>query len=165
MDARELMARFAAHVDHRHPRLGSKMLRARYGGLRVAEPSRSLTVGVLLGGVGAGALVRRALSSLTSGRVRPRMSLVGALGPLVAWSALWRWDSVRWHRRHVVLVLDLPAPVLDQLISDLAERGLDVERWEGPRRVGGVSTGLSCRLGDLRRVNAAIDELTTTVAV
>ncbi len=159
MDARELMARFAAHVDHHHPRLGSRLLRARYGGLRVTEPNRTLAAGVLLGGVGAGALLRRLVASLSRGRLRVRMWLVGILGPLIAWSALWRWDAVRWRRRHVVLVLDLPTPQLERVVEQLAERGLRVERWDGPRRSGGPATGVSCRLGDLRRVNAALDEL------
>ncbi len=159
MDARELMARFADHLDHHHPRLGSRLLRARYGGLRVTEPNRTLTAGVLLGGVGVGAVVRRLVASLSSGRLRIRLWLVGILGPLVAWSALWRWDAVRWRRRHVVLVLDLPTQELDRVIGELNDRGLRVERWDGPRRVGGASTGLSCRLGDLRRVNAELDGL------
>ncbi|MDQ2677140.1 MAG: hypothetical protein M3Y51_00240 [Actinomycetota bacterium] len=159
MDARELMARFADHVDHHHPRLGSRLLRARYGGLRVTEPNRTLAAGVLIGGLGVGALSRRLIASLTRGRLRVQLWLVGILGPLLAWSALWRWDSMRWRRRHVVLVLDLPSQQLDRVVDELGERGLQVERWDGPRGVGGASTGLSCRLGDLRRVNAGLDEL------
>ena len=160
MDARELLARFADHVDHHHPRLGSRLLRARYGGLRVTEPSRTLTFGVLLGGVGVGALAGRLVEWWSAGRLRLRLFLVGIAGPVLAWSALWRWDAVRWRRRHVVLVLDLPTQELDRVVEELAGRGLPVERWDGPRRVGGASSGLSCRLGDLRRVNACLDEHT-----
>ena len=159
MDARELMARFADHVDRHHPRFGSRLLRARYGGLRATEPNRTLTAGVLIGGLGVGAVARRLIASLSRGRLRVQLWLVGILGPVLAWSALWRWDSMRWRRRHVVLVLDLPVPQLDRVVDELAGRGLVVQRWDGPRGVGGASTGLTCRLGDLRRVNAGLDEL------
>ena len=165
MDARELMARFADHVDHHHPRLGSRLLRARYGGLRVTEPNRTLAAGVLLGGLGIGALMRRMVEWISRGRLRLRMSLVGVVGPVVAWSALWRWDAVRWRRRHVVLVLDLPGQELDRLVQDLTDRGLHVERWEGPRRAGGPATGVSCRLAELRRVNAALDEFAAVASI
>lgn len=157
MEVREQLVRLAAYIDHNHPKLGARLLRARYGGLRVTEPSRPLTAVVVAGGVGAGVATRQILERLTAGRVRPVSPVV--LGPLLAWTAVWRWDSVRWHRRHVVLVLDLPSGRLEEVIAELAARGLTVERWEGRRGAGGPSTGLSCRLRDLRRVNAALDQL------
>ena len=155
IDPKEQLARVVAHIDRHHPRLGARLMRARYGGLRVVEPSRPLAAAVFAGGVAAGVAVRRLVGGLTGGEVRPVSPVV--VGPLVAWTALWRWDSVRWRRRHVVLVLDLPPARLDELVAELAASGLAVERWDGRKNAGGASTGISCRLRDLRRVNAELD--------
>lgn len=156
MEPRERLVRLADHIDHHHPKMGARILRARYGGLRATEPSPPLAAAVVAGGVGAGLVTRQLLGRLSEGRVRVLSPVF--LGPVVAWAALWRWDSVRWRRRHVVLVLDLPAARLEQVVEDLAEHGLTVEPWEGRRGAGGPATGISCRLRDLRRINAHLDQ-------
>ena len=160
MDVREQLARLAAHVDRHHPRLGSRILRARFGGLRVLEPNRTLASVVVAAGVASGVGTAEVLRRVSSGRVRAPRATVALAGPAVMWAALWRWDAVRWRRRHVVLVLDLPSATLDRVVAELVGDGLHVERWDGPRRPGGAASGLSCRLADLRLVNSRLDAST-----
>ena len=147
----------ADYIDHHHPRLGSRLMSLRFGGLRSTEPRRGLVAAVLGvgagGGLGAASLVRRA----SDGRVRAPWPLSACSGAVLSWLALWRWDSRRWHRSHVVVLVDLPDERLDELVDDLRGEGLDVRRWDGPRRADGAARGLACRLRDLRRVNAQID--------
>lgn len=147
----------ADYIDHHHPRLGSRLMSMRFGGLRSTEPRRQLVAGVLgagaTGGLGAATLLRRA----SAGRVRAPWSASVLSGAALSWLALWRWDSRRWHRSHVVVLVDLPDDRLDELLGELSGQGLDVRRWDGPRRADGSARGLACRLRDLRRVNAEID--------
>lgn len=157
VDGKELLARLVAYVDRRHPRFGSHVMRARFGGLRVREPGGVLVTSVLVGGAGLGVAVRRAVAQLSGGRVRPGAVPSMVLGPAALWGALWRWDATVWRRRHVTLVLDRPAPDLDRMVDELAAKGIVVRRWDGPRAVGGAATGLTCRLRDLRAVNAHLD--------
>jgi hypothetical protein len=57
-----------------------------------------------------------------------------------------------------MVVVDLPDDRLDRLVAHLVGDGVDVERWDRPRQADGPNRGLACRLRDLRRVNAAIDD-------
>jgi hypothetical protein len=59
-----------------------------------------------------------------------------------------------------MVVVDLPDERLDALVDSLRARGLEVQRWDRARRADGANHGLTCRLRELRQVNAAIDETT-----
>jgi hypothetical protein len=151
--------RIAAHIDEHHPRLGSRLMKLRWAGLRTIEPDRTVWTGVSAFGLGIGLGARTLAGRDRSGRHRVPLVPAALLGGLGAWIGTWRWDSARWRRSHVTLVLDLPTEVLDSLVERLGEAGVRIERWDGSRRVDGPSTGVSCRLRDLRRVNAEIDAL------
>jgi len=154
-----LAQRVASYIDRNHPKFGSLLLKLRWGGLRTIEPTPALGAATLSAGTGAALGVRRALLAGTGGRLRLPLVLAAPGGAAAAWLALWRWDSLRWRRRHVALVLDLTPPAAQDLVAHLAAKGLTVEPWTGPRAAGGAAQGISCRARDLRRVNAAIDEL------
>ena len=148
----------ADYIDHHHPKLGSRLMQLRFGGLRTVELQPVLVGPVLSAGVGAGLGVRRVVGRRGDGRSWVPMVPAASLGAALAWIAVWRWDAARWRRSHVMVVVDLPEERLDRLVARLAEDGLDVERWDRPRQADGPNRGLSCRLRDLRRVNAAIDD-------
>jgi hypothetical protein len=150
----------ADYIDHHHPKLGSRLMQLRWGGLRTIEPQPLVVGPVLATGAGLGL-------GTPAGRSTQQRATLGAAGPCVAvgaslaWVGLWRWDTARWRRSHVMVVVGLPDDRLDELVAGLVDQGLDVQRWDRPRRADGPNHGVSCRLRDLRRVNAAIDvELT-----
>jgi len=154
--------RVASYIDKNHPKLGSRLLKLRWGGLRTIEPSTGLGAALVGVGTGAGLGVRRAAGRRAGGRARVPLALAAPGGALAAWLAVWRWDAARWRRRHVVLMLDLTPDSVDALVERLRSDGLHVERWSGPRSIEGEVFGISCRARDLRRVNAALDMLDTT---
>lgn len=151
----------ADYIDHQHPKLGSRLMQLRFGGLRTVELRPALVVPVLSLGTSAGVGVRRLAGRRHDGRTRVPLLPAATVGAVTAWLAVWRWDAARWRRSHVMVVVDLPDDRLDALVAGLVDDGLDVERWDRPRQADGPLRGLACRLRDLRRVNAAIDELTT----
>jgi hypothetical protein len=159
VDRSELGQRIAAHIDAHHPRLGSRLMKLRWGGLRTVQPGRTTWAGIGALGLGLGASARRVLGRRGDGRHRVPVLPAVLAGVLSAWAGAWRVDSARWRRSHVTLVLDLPNDVLEDLLERLSLEGLHVERHDEPRGAGGPSTGLTCRLRDLRRVNAALDAL------
>jgi hypothetical protein len=159
VDRSEIGARIAAHIDENHPRLGSKLMKLRWGGFRTVQPDRGVWAGMGALGLGVGVASRTALGRRRDGRHRLPFGASLAAGIASVWVGAWRLDSVRWHRSHVTLVLDLPHDVLEDLLDRLNDSGLHVERHDEPRGVDGSSSGLTCRLRDLRRVNAAIDQL------
>jgi hypothetical protein len=152
-----LSQRIAAYIDTHHPKLGSRLLKLRWGGLRTIEPSTGLGAALVGVGTGAGLGVRRLAGRRTCGRARVPLALAAPGGALAAWMAVWRWDAARWRRRNVALMLDLTPDRVDELVERLHAEGLAVERWTGPRTIEGEVFGISCRARDLRRVNAAID--------
>lgn len=147
----------ADYIDHHHPKLGSRLMQLRFGGLRTVEPAPPLVASVLSAGAAFGLGTRRLAGRRADGRARVPLAAAVPTGAVGAWLAVWRWDAVRWHRSHVMVVVDLPDERLDRLVARLAAQGLAVERWDRPRRADGSHHGISCRLRDLRRVNAAID--------
>lgn len=147
----------ADHIDHHHPKLGSALMKLRFGGLRTVEPSPAV-VGVVLGfGAGTGLGARQWLGARTRAVAGVPRSLAAVTGAAVAWLGLWRWDADRWRRSHVMIVVDLPDERLEALVGRLGEAGLDVQRWDRLPRADGPRHGVACRLRDLRRVNAEID--------
>lgn len=159
VDLKELGARLAAHIDRNHPRLGSALLGLRWGGLRTIEPDRTVWGLIVASGVGLGLAAREGVGRLAGGRTRVPAVPSAVAGALSVWLVLWRIDSLRWRRSHVTLVLELPPDALDRLIEHLRGEGVPVERHQTRRVAGRSSWGLTCRLRDLRRVNAAIDAL------
>lgn len=150
------VANVAEAVERRNPRVIRAVVALRWGGLRTIRPDRRTFAAVLA----AGSLSGLAVSGLV-GRVlgrRPRAGFAVVAGWAAAWTALWRWDSVRFRRRRVVLTLELTAEALDELADRLRADGVAVERWDGPATVGGRRRGLVCAVRDVRRVNAAVDE-------
>ncbi len=135
-------------------------MQLRFGGLRTIEPTPAVVGVTLASGAGLGLAVRRLVGRGTDGRERLPLLPTGATAAAVSWLALWRWDAERWHRSRVMVVVDLPDDRLDALVDSLRARGLDVQRWDRPRRADGANHGLTCRLRELRQVNAAIDETT-----
>lgn len=137
-------------------------MKLRWGGLRTIQPGRIIWSLVVAAGAGVGLAFRSAVGRGRAGRHRvPALPAVLA-GVASTWVGLWRVDSLRWTRSHVSLLLDLPTEVQDQLVDQLRSDGLGVEPWFGPRSVGGSSTGITCRLRDLRKVNAALDAMELT---
>ena len=151
--------RVVEYIDHHHPRLGSFLLKLRFGGLRTIEPTTVLGAAVVSAGTGAGLGLSRALGRGRNGRLRVPLSLAAPGGTLALWVAVWRWDAARWRRRHVSMVLDLTPERLSDLVEKLRSEGFSVDRWVGQRSAGGARFGISCRARDLRKVNAAIGQL------
>ena len=147
----------ADYIDHHHPKLGSRLMQLRWGGLRTIEPQPLVVGPVLATGAGLGLGARRLVGRRSNGRRWVPLVPASAVGASLAWVGLWRWDTARWRRSHVMVVVDLPADRLDELVAGLVDQGLDVQRWDRPRRADGPNHGVSCRLRDLRRVNTAID--------
>jgi hypothetical protein len=146
------------YIDHHHPKLGSRLMQLRFGGLRTLELQPSLVGPVLSAGAGAGLGLRQVVGRRGDGRSRVPALPAASIGAVLAWIAVWRWDAARWRRSHVMVVVDLPDDRLDRLVAHLVGDGVDVERWDRPRQADGPNRGLACRLRDLRRVNAAIDD-------
>ncbi|CAN5607324.1 hypothetical protein BH10ACT3_BH10ACT3_14530 [soil metagenome] len=159
METDPLDQRIAAYIDRHHPRLGARLMKLRWGGLRTIEPNPVLGAALVGAGTSAGVGVRHVLGRRRSGRSRVPLAVAAPGGAIAAWIAVWRWDAARWRRRHVSMVLDLTPDRVSALVERLRSDGLPVERWAGPRSVGGSVVGISCRARDLRRVNAAIDQL------
>lgn len=156
MGSASFTQRMVEYVDRNHPKFGSAVMKARFGGLRTVEPTRSVVVPVLCVGTAGGLVLRRAVGSRSDGRAWLPAALAVPAGAGLAWLSLWRWDSARWRGNHVTMVLDLTAQELDLLVSTLAQEGIDAQCWYGPRQPGAAANGLTCRLKDLRRVNAVI---------
>jgi hypothetical protein len=156
----ELGQDLADYIDHHHPKLGSRLMQLRFGGLRTIEPTPGVIAATVASGAGLGLAVRRMLGRHPGGGGRLPLLPTGATGAVLSWLALWRWDATRWHRTRVMVVVDLPDERLDAMVVELRDRGLDVQRWDRARRADGPQHGLTCRLRELRQVNAAIDEMT-----
>lgn len=145
------------YIDHHHPKFGSRLMKLRWGGLRTVEPQPVVAPAVTVG-VGTAVAVRRLVGRRADGRARVPLLPASLLATVLVWLGVWRWDAARWRRSHVMVVVELPDERLDQLVQRLVDDGLDVQRWDRPRRADGPVHGLSCRLRDLRRVNAAVDD-------
>ncbi|CAB4731398.1 MAG: hypothetical protein F2694_01725 [Actinobacteria bacterium] len=153
--------RIVGHIDRHHPRLGSFLLKLRWGGVRTFEPTPVLGAAVLGAGTSAGLGLSCALGRWQNGRFRVPLALAAPGGTVALWIAVWRWDAARWRRRHISMVLDLTPERLSDLVEKLRNQGLSVERWVGERSAGGSKFGISCRARDLRKVNAAIGQIYT----
>jgi hypothetical protein len=156
VDPRNAAADVVAAVDRRAPGLIRFLAGLRWGGLRTVQPDRAGWAAVMATGTAVG-LSGRWLVGRVAGRPRPSVPVAAALGQGAVWLGVWRWDTERWRRGHVSLVVELPPDGQLRLLEDLQERGLEVERWESSDRGGGRTSGLTCRSRDLRSVNAAID--------
>jgi len=151
--------RIVEYIDHHHPRLGSFLLKLRWGGVRTFEPTPVLGAAVLGAGTSAGVGLSRALGRGRNGRLRVPFALAAPGGTLALWIAVWRWDAARWRRRHISMVLDLTPERLSELVEKLRSQGFSVDRWVGGRSAGGSRFGITCRARDLRKVNAAIGQI------
>lgn len=154
-----LAQRLAAYIDSHHPRLGSSLMKLRWGGLRTIEPSPVLGAALVGAGTSAGVGVRQLLGRRRGGRPWLPLAVAAPGGAVAAWLAVWRWDAARWRRHNVALMLDLTPDAVDALVERLDGEGIRVERWSAPRSADGEVFGISCRARDLRRVNAALDRL------
>ncbi|UDY35404.1 hypothetical protein [Dermatobacter hominis] len=158
MEVHDAFGDIAALVDRRAPGVARFLAALRWGGLRTITPDRR-TWGVEVAlGLGLGLGVREGMRSATAGRVRIPAVPAAATGWFAVHAALWRWDTVRWRRHRVALVVDLPLDDVVAIVDRLADQGLPVERWERGVRGGDRVHGIWCRAGDVRSVNRAIDE-------
>ncbi len=157
MNPSELSQGLVSYIDSHHPRLGSKLMKLRWGGLRTIEPDRLLGLSVVTVALGTATTVRHLAGRRPDRRPRVGYAPVLPVATALTWIGVWRWDAARWRRTHVMVVVDLTSDRLDDLVDELVAQGLDVQRWDGPRRADGARHGISCRLRELRRVNAAID--------
>lgn len=159
MRSKDLLGSVAEVVDRRAPGFVRFVAALRWGGLRTVRPGPV----VLTAEAGAAVLLGVGFRSAVdvAGRRRIRVPLPAAvlIGGVATHLAVWRWDTARWRRRRVALVVDLPADAMSGLVADLAGLGLDVERWERGVRAGTRVHGLWCRTGDVRAVNRRIDEI------
>jgi hypothetical protein len=158
VDARNTAADLVATIDRRAPGIIRFLAGTRWGGLRTVEPDPIGWVAVAAAGTAGGIAARRLLGRV-AGRPRPSVPVAAATGGALAWFCLWRWDTARWRRTHVSIVVELPDDLADRLVEDLRDRGLEVSRWEAGHRAGTRAAGLTCRSRDLRAVNAAVDEV------
>jgi hypothetical protein len=158
MDLHDAMGELAAWVDRRAPGLARLFAALRWGGLRTFTPDARTWGAEAALGVGVGLGLREGVRTATAGRVRIGVVPAVAAGCAAVHAALWRWDTVRWRRRRVALVVDLPLDEVVGLAATLAAQGLPVERWERGVRSGRRVHGIWCRAGDVRAVNRAIDE-------
>jgi len=155
---RDLIGSATEYVDRRAPGLVRVLAAMRWGGLRTVRPDNRMWAGEAGAAVGLGIVTRRAVRVLTGDRIRPPSLATVAVGWMAVHLAVWRWDTIRWRRCRVALVVDLPVGEVMQLAEHLRSIGYDVERWErdrGPVRVHGIW----CRSADLRSVNREMDEL------
>jgi hypothetical protein len=168
VDARNALADLVAAVDERAPGLIRFLAGLRWGGLRTVRPGRSAWLAVAasgtVAGLGARVAVERTVARLggtatapSGPRRRVPAAVAAVVGQVVVWLTLWRWDTFRWRRTRVALVVDLPAPGLVRLVEELRRSGLDVQRWERRDLAGGPVRGVVCRSRDLRAVNRAVD--------
>ncbi len=158
MGAHGLVGDVTEYVDRRAPGLVRVLAAMRWGGLRTVRPDNRMWFGEAGAALGLGLVTRRAVTAATGNRVRPPGVLSVAIGWSAVHLAVWRWDTVRWRRRRVAMVVDLPVDEVIALTEQLRSIGYDVERWErvrGPVRVHGIW----CRSADLRSVNRELDEL------
>lgn len=161
MDARNALADAVATLDGRAPGFIRFLAGLRWGGLRTVRPDRTTWAAMAVSGTAVGlagrAAVDRAARSRLHGWLRPPAPLAAAVGQLAVFLAVWRWDTARWRRTRVALVVALPSGELTRLAERLRHQGLDVERWERRDRAGGPVGGIVCRSRDLRTVNGALD--------
>ena len=161
MDARNTLADAVATLDRRAPGFIRFLAGLRWGGLRTVRPDRVTWAAVAVSGTAVGlagrAAVDRTLGAWLPRRFRPRAPLAVLAGQVAVFLTLWRWDTSRWRRTRVALVLDLPPEDLVDLEVALRDQGLAVERWERRDRAGGPVAGIVCRSRDLRVVNRAVD--------
>lgn len=144
-------------IDRRAPGLVRFLAALRWGGLRTIRPDPLMWSVESATAVGAGLGVRAGITALTRRRLRLPLIASVATAAIATHLAIWRWDTLRWRRHRVALVVDLPASELIGLAEDLTAAGLPVERWERGVRAGRRVHGLWCRTGDVRAVNRAID--------
>lgn len=161
VDTRNALADAVASLDRRAPGFIRFLAGLRWGGLRTVRPDRVTWAAVAVSGTAVGlagrAAVDRATGSWLPHRFRPPAPLAALAGQVAVFLTVWRWDTSRWRRTRVALVLDLPAQDLVDLEDALRTQGLDVERWERRDRAGGPVAGIVCRSRDLRAVNRAVD--------
>lgn len=156
MEVHDALGDLAALVDRRAPGLARFLSGLRWGGLRTINPDGRTWGAEAALGFGLGIGVRETMRSVTSGRVRIPVVPAAATGWAAVHAALWRWDTARWRRHRVALVVDLPLDDVIELVAELASAGLQVERWERGLRGGDRVHGVWCRAGDVRAVNRAI---------
>jgi hypothetical protein len=159
VDLRRAGQAVASHIDEHHPRLGSRLMQLRWGGLRTLEPGPGVFGAVATAGLASGVALHRVAGRRGDGRARIPAPRAAGAGVAAAWLALWRWDAARWRRTHVRVALECTSDELERLVDTLGADGVQVQRWDRSRSAGGRRHGVSCRLRDLRRVNAAIDDL------
>ncbi|MBS1837350.1 MAG: hypothetical protein JST64_06590 [Actinobacteria bacterium] len=154
---RDLIGSITESVDRRAPGFVRFLAALRWGGLRTIRPDVFTCSLESAAAVGAGVGARAAVSAASRGRVRPPLATTVALGAIATHLCVWRWDTLRWRRSRVALVVDLPVSDLVRLAEDLTAAGMPVERWERGVRSGRRVHGLWCRTGDVRAVNRSID--------
>lgn len=152
-------------IDRRAPGLVRFLAALRWGGLRTIRPDPLVWSVESATAVGAGLGVRAGVTALTRGRLRVPVVAAVATAAIGTHMAIWRWDTLRWRRHRVALVVDLPASELIGLAEELTAAGLPVERWERGVRAGRRVHGLWCRTGDVRAVNRAIDAVALAAGV
>lgn len=162
MDEREagihdLLGTVSEAVERRAPGFVRFLAALRWGGLRTMRPDRRTWLLESAAGLGLGLGLHAGVRAATRGRVRVPMVAAAAVGGLGVHLGLWRWDTLRWRRHRVAIVVDLPVGALIALSEELDAAGIPVERWERGVRMGRRSHGLWCRTGDLREVNRRID--------
>ncbi|MCB1267976.1 MAG: hypothetical protein EKK62_17545 [Acidimicrobiia bacterium] len=156
MDAHDVMGRCTEVIDKRAPGLVRFVAGLRWGGLRTVDPDGWTWGAEAAAGVGLGLGARGALRVASGDRVRVPLLPAVLVGWLGSHLAVWRWDTLRWRKRRVALVVDLPVEGVVAIAEQLGADGRPVQRWEkgsGRSRVH----GLWCRAGDVRAVNRAID--------
>jgi hypothetical protein len=159
VDAKNRLADAVDSLDHRAPGLVRFLAGFRWGGLRTVRPDRRAWAAVAAGGAAAGLLARAAVGVASGrdehGRARWRPPLPAAVlgGQGLAWWSLWRWDTARWRRTRVALVLDLTAEDREAALARVRAEGFDAEPWERRDGAGTTVGGIVCRSRDLRAVN------------
>lgn len=146
-------------VDRRAPGFVRFLAALRWGGLRTFRPDPLSWALESVAALGVGLGLRSVVSAISRGRVRPHHGPVLVAGALITHLSVWRWDTLRWRRHRVALVVDLPFDALVTLVDDLTAAGMPVERWERGVLAGSRIHGLWCRTSDVRAVNRSIDAL------
>lgn len=163
--AADLLGAISEAVDRRAPGFVRFLAALRWGGLRTVRPDPFTWSVESAAALGAGLGARAGLSRLSRGRIRVPVTAAVLGGAVLAHLCVWRWDTLRWRRHRVALVVDLPLDDLVDLAVHLTAAGLPVERWERGVRSGRRVHGLWCRTGDVRAVNRSIDAATSTAAL